>query len=242
MSGKNKNYNSIIFLTTLSVYLGLTLLGATPQVLAYAATTRDFDIKTEIEYKDDFDNKPDEESSESQAENFPRIFANFLTEVKRNSNEKIFERDFSGSFQSYSFVKQQVIFGVESNIASGPSESIHPFAVVSERFIYSSIFPTAIKVAEYKDLYNRGTNIGRSKEVTAQIKGDKDLLTFEVSFNKLKAEIFADYLKAKYVSLAKNTKETSLKKLYENTEIKTENDQVFIVIRLPRAGIDSLIR
>jgi len=62
MSGKNKNYNSIVFLTTLSVYLGLVLVGGAPQVFAYAATTKNFDIQHEIEVRDDLDNKPDGES------------------------------------------------------------------------------------------------------------------------------------------------------------------------------------
>lgn len=56
-----KNYNSIVFLTTLSVYLGLVLVGgATPSVLGQAATTRNFDIKSEIVVEDDLDKKPDE--------------------------------------------------------------------------------------------------------------------------------------------------------------------------------------
>jgi hypothetical protein len=54
-----KNHNSILFLTTLGVYLGLVLVGATPQVLAQAAMTRQFDVKDEIEVKDDLDKKPD---------------------------------------------------------------------------------------------------------------------------------------------------------------------------------------
>lgn len=53
-----KNYNSIVFLT---VYLGLVLVGATPQVLSQAALTRQFDVLSEIEFKDDLDNKPDDE-------------------------------------------------------------------------------------------------------------------------------------------------------------------------------------
>lgn len=90
MSGKNKNYNSIIFLTTLSVYLGLSLLGATPQVLAYAATTRNFDIQTEIEFKDDLDNKPDNEFSVES----PTEFNDF----SRKSDYQLSEitRDFAG--------------------------------------------------------------------------------------------------------------------------------------------------
>ncbi len=57
----SKNYNSIVFFTTLSVYLGLVLVGGTPPVLAFAALTRNFDIQNEIEVKDDLDKKPDDE-------------------------------------------------------------------------------------------------------------------------------------------------------------------------------------
>lgn len=60
-----KNYNSIFFLT---VYLGLVLVGATPQVLAQAAMTRQFDIKTEIVVEDDLDKKPDDENCQSNAD------------------------------------------------------------------------------------------------------------------------------------------------------------------------------
>ena len=59
---KSKNYNSIVFLTTLSVYLGLVLVGgAMSPVLAQAATTRNFNVQDEIEVKDDLDNKPDKD-------------------------------------------------------------------------------------------------------------------------------------------------------------------------------------
>ena len=54
-----KNQNSILVLATLGVYLGLVLVGATPQILAQAAMTRQFDVKDEIEVKDDLDKKPD---------------------------------------------------------------------------------------------------------------------------------------------------------------------------------------
>lgn len=54
-----KNQNSILFLTTLGVYLGLVLVGATPQVLAQAATAKQFSVKDEIKRRDELDNKPD---------------------------------------------------------------------------------------------------------------------------------------------------------------------------------------
>ncbi len=63
---KNKNHNSILVLATLGVYLGLVLVGATPQVLSHAAMTRQFDVKDEIEYKDDLDTKPDSTPDENE--------------------------------------------------------------------------------------------------------------------------------------------------------------------------------
>lgn len=241
MSGKNKNYNSIIFLTTLSVYLGLSLLGATPQVLAYAATTRNFDIQNEIEFKDDLDTKPDGEI-ENQAEDFPRKFAELFAEIIRYSNERNLKTSFFETFQSQSFVEHFIVFGNAGNRANGISESINPFAQICDRFIYSDILPNALKIAGYKNLYNSGTHIGEIKEVQAKVKADKSNLVFEVSFSRSKSDIFADYLKAKYISLKKNAQETRLKKFYENTKINSENNQVFIVTRLPRAAIDSLIK
>ncbi|MEP6944829.1 MAG: hypothetical protein ABJA02_02850 [Acidobacteriota bacterium] len=58
-----KNQNSILVLATLGVYLGLVFVGATPQVLAQAAMTREFSVKDEIEVKDDLDTKPEPKDS-----------------------------------------------------------------------------------------------------------------------------------------------------------------------------------
>jgi hypothetical protein len=59
---KQKPQNSILVLATLGVYLGLVLVGATPQAVAQrAAMARSFDISDEIEAKDDLDKKPDDE-------------------------------------------------------------------------------------------------------------------------------------------------------------------------------------
>jgi len=60
---ERKQQNSLIFIATLGVYLGLVLTGGTPQVFAHAALTRGFDIREEIETVDDQDKKPDDERS-----------------------------------------------------------------------------------------------------------------------------------------------------------------------------------
>lgn len=84
-----KNQNSILVLATLGVYLGLVLAGATPQVLAQAAMTRQFDVKDEIEVKDDLDKKPNRpvndpaEIASSETDNkISRSVQRFLAEFK----------------------------------------------------------------------------------------------------------------------------------------------------------------
>lgn len=56
---KRRAHNSILFLTTLSVYLGIVLVGGSPSVLAQAALTPRFELVNEFETEDDLDNKPD---------------------------------------------------------------------------------------------------------------------------------------------------------------------------------------
>ena len=62
-----KSHNSILFLTTLGVYLGLILVGATPQVLAQAATTKQFTIREEVSISDDLDKQPDDNAAAATA-------------------------------------------------------------------------------------------------------------------------------------------------------------------------------
>jgi len=69
---KRKNQNSILVLATLGVYLGLVLVGATPQVLAQAAMTRQFNVKDEVEVKDDLDKKPDTSITDDKSEALPK--------------------------------------------------------------------------------------------------------------------------------------------------------------------------
>jgi hypothetical protein len=59
--GHKKNQNSILFLTTLGVYIGLLMAGATPGIVAQqsAAMTRNFELSEEVEVKDDLDLDPD---------------------------------------------------------------------------------------------------------------------------------------------------------------------------------------
>ena len=74
-----KNPNSILFLTTLGVYLGLVLVGAAPQVAAHqrGTMTRLFDIHDEIEFRDELDNDPDESAKAGSHGTVGSKFAQF---------------------------------------------------------------------------------------------------------------------------------------------------------------------
>jgi hypothetical protein len=80
---KSKNHNSIVFLTTLGVYLGLVLAGgASPQVFAHSALTRNFDIQDEVEVKDDLDKKPEPSTEKPDNKSDADLFAGVSASVK----------------------------------------------------------------------------------------------------------------------------------------------------------------
>jgi hypothetical protein len=92
-----KNQNSILVLATLGVYLGIVLAGATPQILAQAATAKQFSMKDEIEAKDSLDKEPDGITTGNQqgatAETDRKIirsFERFLAKFKAVDSERLF--------------------------------------------------------------------------------------------------------------------------------------------------------
>lgn len=201
MSGRNKNYNSIIFLTTLSVYLGLSLLGATPQVLAYAATTRHFDVLTEIELKDDLDNKPEEESfndtsvSRRKADSqFLQQYAEYVSDLLNINDPLNLPIASEKAFTGYSLAtsKEELLKGFAGLKVDKDSLLGKPLSKKQ----FDNHNSTAVLYC-----YNSSHNLWRSESQIAS--PDKDYLT---------------------------------------QNIHSENNQVFVVTRLPRAAIDSLIK
>lgn len=110
-----KSYNSIFFLT---VYLGLVLVGASPQVLANAATNSFFDLRNEIEYKDDLDKKPDDSCPELKAktneqdnqfiEDYVKIITSTLEKLPSELDSGFFDGINEKDFQ---YLKKDVLIG-----------------------------------------------------------------------------------------------------------------------------------
>ncbi|MBX3268310.1 MAG: hypothetical protein KF831_16545 [Acidobacteria bacterium] len=65
-----KNNNSVLFLATLGVYIGLLMAGASPGIIAQqsAAMTRNFELSEEFEVRDEFDRDPEHSVPEFEPE------------------------------------------------------------------------------------------------------------------------------------------------------------------------------
>jgi desulfoferrodoxin (superoxide reductase-like protein) len=222
---KKTNHNSIIFLTTLSVYLGLVLAGgATPTVLAQAALTRDFDIKNEIVFEDDLDKKPDDGEI-----NFPVILAQLVEQI----SFEIAIGKISHPIQTEFYVEiESKLFPKDGEISVGSNLFNQNLSRIIQTTFSDKLHPKALKLADYEE------NFKKSK---IRIEADGKSLTLKVSFSKLNSEQFAKFLNDKFSNSVVFANTLLLKQIYESTKATSENNQVFIVTRLPRASLDALL-
>jgi hypothetical protein len=133
----SKNYNSIVFLTTLSVYLGLVLVGATPPVLAQAALTQRFEIQHEIETEDDLDKKPDKDKLFfNYSSGFENLY-NLSREFYEKNKDKL--RDNKYEFNCSLIFKQNFVKSTRCEKGSGLfwSAFIKPMENIGNTFFHT---------------------------------------------------------------------------------------------------------
>ena len=233
----SKKYNSIVFLTTLSVYLGLVLVGgAGSPVLAQAALTRNFEIQDEIEYKDDLDKKPDDcERLQNKVDEKLQKF-DFNSQVINDYAEALLNLiELTGQISSQDFA-----FHARSNNYSNDYKKVE-VSTVSRPFIYpkgvqqksidlSNLFPV--------DFQQDGTSF------SFDFNNSKSALITKVKFSN-KTELDAHKLSVGFDSSLDlwrcKAQNKPINIILRNTEVFTENNQVFIITNLPRASIDSLL-
>lgn len=226
MSNKNK-YNSVVFLTTLC--LGLVLVNVTPQVLTYAALTRNFDVQTEIEVKDDLDNKPDSEKIESFSnDDFPALFAQFLNEIR----EEVESGKISLPLQTNFNVNGQFTKSRSGGSSLGSNVSNQDLSIFIQNAVNQKSRPKAFDLADYDSQ--------KTKNVKIRIEANGSDLSLKISFSKSNAEQFTEFLNREFFSSAVLVENALTKQIYENTLVTSENNQVFIITRLPRGSLDAL--
>jgi len=228
---KKTNYNSIVFLTTLSVYLGLVLVGAPAPILAQAALASKIEVKDKIEKKDDLDNKPDEEVKNLSKKDFPALFAQLLNEIKENVESGKITLPVQTNFRfeayfNYSEMCSGSGFGLE------PSADKYLAKIVEDSF-RQKIEPTAFKLADFPR--------NSAKNIKLSLQANDTNLSLEISFGKHNPERLAEFLNQEFSLSAVSVEDVLTKQVYENTRATSENNQVFIVTRLPRGSLDSLI-
>jgi hypothetical protein len=237
----SKSQNSILVLATLGVYFGLVLVGATPQVLASAAMTREFSVKDEIEVKEDLDNKPDDDRSPVTASvqvylDDVEYFLASLGRLKRKGG-------FDPKKDHFDVSQVTLLPCVDSNLAGRYTPlrfetSSEPSRPALERFTQGMVYG-----------YSLGDCVQNNEFPVAAADSrftfglDASAFTVKVGVRKQslqRAVELAQQLQST-LRLYSNPTNTALRqKVVENTTFRTDNDQVFVVTRLPRAGLDTL--
>ncbi len=236
MSQRNKN-NSIIFLTTLSVYLGLVLVGAPATVLAQAALASRLEVKDRIEKKDDLDKNPDDfaDGNIQSLESCNRVILDYAEVVK-----VLLEASWQANTNRFTFESE--------------TKSDYVGNLQAKRFFFTNfdqkerntrqIFHT-IDAALYKlfELFPVQTSYDESNVIVSFKLSDKGFTTesrfLQKDSSNAQELLFAynanlEYLKREIV----NERQALILK---HTEVLAENNQFVIITRLPRGSLPALL-
>lgn len=224
MTNRRTN-NSLLFLTTLGVYLGLVLVGgAAPSVFAHGALTRPFELKDEIEITDDLDTKPDaEEALETYASSLESIFitAGELADTLPVLIEQG-RYDFDISYGINSAGRMEGVSYLGKTVDSG--KYISPI-----RRLYNA-FPHA---SEPKNKPFRLVFALEPQNFEFKVAFVQDLDQDAARLSEVYAALLPT-LKERQTSAARRL-------IYESTQISSKDNQLYIVTRLARADLDPLL-
>jgi hypothetical protein len=228
---KTKSYNQIIFITTLSVYLGLVLVGASPQVLAQAALTNKFELKDQIEQKDDLDKKPDDEINEFLEIDLDKAISQFIEDVRnvkdKNPNPIAYN-------SAYTFCEENSA----SSLMPPFQKSSWENALGDLHFkLYLPNRKSFVDSLNFIDYSEKGC-----KETSLRTEFNKSELTINLKFSKKNPTSFVEKIKTIYQQKSVQSSKNVSYLVYQNTTINSADNQVFIVTRLPRGSIDSLLK
>lgn len=244
---KNKSYNSILFLTTLSVYLGLVLVGASPSVLAQqAALTSKFEIQKEVEFENDLDKNPEEDESIDHyfLIRFDGAVNNFVEDLRKLRNQRKYkfgnqEEIIVGS--NYTYCADNIVNASSSYVVSWISDELERLKkdldVVNGKEFKQ--LPSFIETA----MDAKGNIL--CKEFGLEFSVDKTELKIKVSFTQdsaQKATIISENLNASFLTKAVNAQQSITKDFYHNTKAKAENQYISVITTLPRGSLDALVR
>lgn len=241
---KGNNHNSFLFLTTLGVYLGLVLVGgAAPQVFAHSATTRNFELSDEIEFSDELEKKPDGETA-----NVALSVAVYLQDVE------YFLRGLQGLRENRKFDAGLDVFEVAQStlLPCVPANKVGSYTAKTFNNKNNSLQPwlesfskrltDGYSLADCLPSYHFGGK--EATESRFDFKLDNSAFVVEVAVKKRSvgaAQLLTSDLKSVFRSRESSELNVLQKQLRNKTSFTAKNDQVFVITRLPRAALDSLL-
>lgn len=220
----------MIFLTTLGVYLGLVLAGgASSQVFAHTALTRNFDIRDEIEFKDDLDNKPD--GCDLTRDDITNLETKYLWFNSRSISE--YTNLLGRVLDAYPETVDELDFTWDSVGDFRPSR----------RVIFTANFPVGETGHDLdREVLFVGNGMpGRSFSFSAFRNSLESRFRFESQAipydSAIVGELYAKAFEFNQCSQPPKLEELILK----NTDVSVEGTNLVISTRLPRGSLDSLL-
>jgi hypothetical protein len=219
--------------------------GAMSPVLAQAATTRNFNVQDEIEVKDDLDNKPEDDETKSFSDSLESYFADlehFILNLQKLRSIEKFDPDYD------KFALETIKF-VPCDVNGDPIAENQASKSIDNHWLEPAITDVVYKLEDTNSLSDclPSNKFGKHKATNSGIRlsYDKDGLKVEISGYKSspqKSKRFVERFNQvlKNYDLAED--EIIVGQIYKYTSIKSENNQVLIVTRLPRGSLDELLK
>lgn len=233
-----------MILTTLGVYLGLLVVGgAAPQTFAHSATTRNFELVDEIELKDDLDNKPDDERSpvHMSLQNYLQDIEVFFARLGRLKGSGKFDLE-NDDFEVAQSTQLPCVAANRTGSYTAAKFELRNESLRSTLESFSKLLTDGYSLADC--LPNARFGDTEATNSKFDFKLDKTGFFVHVSVKKRSpqdAAYLASDLAKTYARLKSVEPSAGRLAIYEATTFKSQNDQVFIVTRLPRAGLDPLL-
>ncbi len=244
MNNQNKN-NSIIFLTTLSVYLGLVLVGATPQVLAQDSLSKLSQIKRDGKFICPNNGLVGDEIGK-EINPFDYDFAKRLIELIQTTDVRLeFVKANEPDTLTTPFYFKQIEFAPYIN----KKGKLDEFDWKEDSCEWTSA-AHAGQIAELQSLFlNPLSDCSKPTKLklalnSSNISIDDKWLNSEFVIRKSsnqRAIQLVESLRQFFDLQISSTTNSAIKEIYKYTQISSENNQVFIVTRLPRGSLDALL-
>jgi hypothetical protein len=203
------------------------LVGGTPPILAHAALTRNFDVQNEIEVKDNLDKKPDDEKAlTNYASSFEELFV--LTSDYLAKNQK----QLGGRYE----------FDCLVNVGIYADGSGHTVRCSGGSGLFWGGFISPLVKLNQAFFH---TNAKESQQVRINLVLSSEEFLLKTVLNQDLPEQAEQYRNFYNVGLSRikiQQLDSSKTNLYENTKISSENNQVFIVTRLPRGSLEDHLK